>query len=168
MRRPAAHRELRGLGASVEGPVCADELKLASMPVPRREVEFVKKKDRYDPGVTPEQIRRAEELLDGLSFGTFIERRDLGDTFRSARLIPLDHSPPLEVALTRLQGEDLKDRAVLYSEPLTNMHVQLVFDRAGERVELIGWLEASHPGRRESDAGNRNPTHVARFYEHSE
>ncbi len=126
----------------------------------------MRKDDRYDPGITREQVRRAEELLDGLSFGTFIERRDLGDTFRSALLIPLDRSPPLEVAITRLQGEDLKDRAVVYSAPLPNMHVQLVFDRAGERVELIGRLEASHPGRRESDAGNA--THVARFYENAE
>lgn len=127
-----------------------------------------KKDDRYDPGITPEQIRRAEQMLGDLSYGTFIERRDLGDAFRSGLLIPLDGSSPIEVGVSRLQSEELRDRAVIYSAPLANMHAQLVFDRAGERVKLIGRLEASHPGRREGDAGNGEPTHVARFYENAE
>lgn len=126
-----------------------------------------KKDDRYDPGITAEQIRRAEEMLGDLSYGTFIERRDLGNTFRSGLLIPLDGSSPLEVAVSRLQSEELRDRAVLYSEPLETMHAQLVFNRAGERVKLMGRLEASHPGRRDGDGGNGDPTHVARFYENA-
>ena len=123
-------------------------------------------KDIFDPGVTDEQRQRAEKMLGGLSFGTFVEQRELDGEFRPGLLIPLDGSEPVHVAVSPVVEEELQERVVLCEQALRAMQkVQLVVKRAGQQFKMVGSLSNSSPGRRAEDRQAEPPVQVARFYE---
>lgn len=123
-------------------------------------------KDLFDPGVTEEQRQRAETMLGGLSFGTFVEQRELDGEFRPGLLIPLDGSEPIQVAVSPVVEEELQERVVLCERSLGAMRkVQLIVKRAGQQYKLVGSLSNSSPGRRAEDRSAEPPVQVARFYE---
>ena len=122
--------------------------------------------DIFEPGVTDEQREAAEKMLGGLSFGTFVEQRSLEGEFRAGLLIPLDGAGPIEVAVSPEIDEDIKERVVLCRQVLQAMpKVQLVLERAGRKLKIVGRLSNSVPGRRAEDRQHNPPIQVARFYE---
>ena len=48
-----------------------------------------KERDAYNPGISEEQIRKAEEMLGGLNVPLSVERRAYNDDFRSGVLIQI-------------------------------------------------------------------------------
>lgn len=125
-----------------------------------------KEHDIYDPGVTDEQRKSADKFLGNVSFGTFVEQRELDGEFRPGVLIALDGSEPIEVAVSPVIEEDLQERVVLCEQRLHAMpKVQLVVKRAGQQFKLVGKLSSSSPGRRAEDKKAQPPVQVARFYE---
>lgn len=125
-----------------------------------------KEHDIYDPGVTDEQRESAEKFLGNVSFGHFVEQRELDGEFRPGLLIPLDGSDPIEVAVSPVVDDEVQERVVLCEQHLSAMpKVQLVVKRAGQQFKMVGNLTNSSPGRRAEDRKAEPPVQVARFYE---
>ncbi|NKI33883.1 hypothetical protein HFP89_01730 [Wenzhouxiangella sp. XN79A] len=124
--------------------------------------------DIFNPGVSDDQRQRAEEMLGGLSFGMFVEQRSLDNEYRAGVLIGLDGSDPVEVAVSPMIDETLREHVVLCDRPLhAQQKAQIITRRAGRETRLMGSLSASRPGRREEDRKADPPIHVARFYDNA-
>ena len=124
--------------------------------------------DIFNPGVSEEQRKRAEQLLGGGGFGMFIEQRAMDTEFRPGVLIGLDGSDPIEVAVSPMVDETLREHVVLCDRPLhAKQKAQIITRRAGRETKLMGSLTASRPGRRKEDREADPPVHVARFYDNA-
>jgi hypothetical protein len=123
-------------------------------------------RDKFNPGVTEEQIRKAEEMLGGKDLPTFVEKRDLSADYHTGLLQPLGSRGrvyEVKVAVSPIDGEG---RHVLLSrEPLPAMpRAEIAVRRLNQARTLVGRVEESHDGRREEDKLNGDRLQVAFFH----
>lgn len=124
--------------------------------------------DIFNPGISDDQRKRAEQLLRGRSFSMFVEQRALDNDFRRGVLIGLDGSEPIEIAVSPMLDEQLREHVILSEQPLhAREKVQIITTRAGRETRLMGALTTSRPGHREEDRKADPPIHVARFFDNA-
>jgi hypothetical protein len=122
--------------------------------------------DKFHPGVTEEQIRKAEEILGGKDLPTFVEKRNLSADYHTGLLQPLGGRGrvyEVKVSVSPIDGED---RHVLLShEPLPAMpRAEIAVRRLNQARTLIGRVEESHDGQRDEDRLNSDRLQVAFFH----
>lgn len=130
----------------------------------------MKEDDIFHPGVTDEQVKRAEELLGGLSLDVFIEKRNSPKKYQSGRLVmPGQAATTIKVLVSNVLQDRPGDRALLAMEVIPNVeYAELVIEGAGQKIRLKGRVEASHPGQRKDDQVRERPLNVALFHEQTE
>ncbi|MDX1625021.1 MAG: hypothetical protein R3323_00795 [Wenzhouxiangellaceae bacterium] len=118
-------------------------------------------KDIYEPGISDDQVRRAEEMLGGLDVPLSIERRNQSEDFREAELIPGDRMAdpiPALVSESEINGV----RVVLTRDPVPAMsRAEIVMDRRGTQVSYKGRLTESRAGKRAEDRMQYPPLQVS-------
>ncbi|GAB4168805.1 MAG: hypothetical protein Kow0020_02250 [Wenzhouxiangellaceae bacterium] len=123
-------------------------------------------RDEYDPGVSPEQRQKAEQVLKelGSRLTAFFEKRNLGEDYRHAELSGAPLTSPVAVLVSRHNAFD-GDHIVLTETELPEIPIATIrYKGPGGEVRLYGRLTASHPGQRADDVredGKR--ISVARF-----
>lgn len=126
-----------------------------------------KSRDVYNPGISEAQIRRAEELLDGWSVGSFVEKRNLKEDFRAGSLRSLDGNPTdgFDVLISR-NSLPREERYVIMSRmPLPPMpRSEITIRKFGQLHSMSGIFEPSHPGRRAEDRQGTTRLMVSFFY----
>jgi len=125
-----------------------------------------KQRDAYNPGVSREQIERAEKMLGGLDMPLFMEKRNLGQDLRPGVLHDMTGTGLRADVRISPGAIDEDGRYVILSrEPLPKMRsAEVSIEHLGRVKVLSGWLEASRPGRRDEDRLNGDVLKVAFFY----
>lgn len=125
----------------------------------------MKEDDIFHPGVSEEQIRRAEEMLGGLSLEMFVEKRSPSGKYRPGILtVSGQGSTVIKVLVSAAFEERPTDRALLAKEAIPKIeNADLVIDERGQKTRLKGHVEASHPGQRKDD----QELNVTLFHEHA-
>jgi hypothetical protein len=120
--------------------------------------------DKFNPGVTEEQIRQAEKMLGGLNVPTYIEKRDLSNDFRAGILHApnLDQGVEILISLSPVEGETR--HVILSRDPLPAIErARISTRRLGEIRTRSGRVEEGHQGRRNEDKVN-GYLHVSFFH----
>ncbi|MEM1081447.1 MAG: hypothetical protein AAGH65_07680 [Pseudomonadota bacterium] len=124
----------------------------------------MKDDDVFRPGVTDDQVRRAEEMLGSLGMDLFVEKRGASQHFRAGQLA--DTSTPnqrIEVMVSDPFGEP-KQRALLSHEEVPTMQfAKLNFEQAARTVTLLGRVQSSRRGRRSGDQDHDEPVFISIF-----
>lgn len=124
-----------------------------------------KRGDAFNPGVTREQIEKAEKLLSGLDLPMFVERRNLGQELRPAILHEREGSIRVEARVSIDPVDDDGRHLVLSRDPLPAMRAVEISIESGGRVKVLsGSLDASRPGRRSDDQLNNDVLKLAFFH----
>lgn len=129
--------------------------------------DYRKSRDVFNPGVSEEQIRRAEELLGGWSVGSFVEKRGLGEDYRAGSLRPLDGVPAdgFDVLMSRNVVVGEERYVVLSRIPLPAMpRCEITVRKFGQLHSIAGIFEPSHPGRRAEDRQGDTRLMISFFY----
>lgn len=130
------------------------------------DAEEDRRRDVFSPGVSAEQRQRAEEMLGGHSLSLFVEQRVLDQQFRPGVLLVPEHGDPIEVMVSPLNDEELREYILLSRQPLhASAKAEVVTKQTLRRTKLLGPLSPSRPGRRQEDQEANPPIHVARFYD---
>lgn len=120
--------------------------------------------DKFNPGVTEEQIRQAEQMLGGLNVPTFIEKRDLTNDFRAGILRAPGRDEGVEVMISTSPIEGEQRHVLLSRDALPSMEVaEVSVRRLGQIRTRNGRVEAGHQGRRAEDKVD-GYLHVSFFY----
>lgn len=122
-------------------------------------------RDRFAAGPTREQIEKADEFLKGRDLPTFLEKRDLAEDYRSARLKHPELKDQINVyfATHPVEGKDF--HVVLSHQDLpAAAGVEIEWPRPGRTETFHGVLEPWHPGQRAEDCKDGPPIMVNRFY----
>lgn len=124
-----------------------------------------KRGDAFNPGVTREQIEKAEQLLSGLDLPMFVERRNLGQELRPGILHERGGPTRVEVKVSIDPIDDDGSHLILSRDPLPAMRGAEVSIESGGRVKVLsGVLDASQPGRRRDDRINDDVMKIAFFH----
>lgn len=129
--------------------------------------DYWKSNDGFNPGISEEQIRRAEELLGNWSVGSFIEKRTLGDDYRAGSLRSLDGGATdgYDVLISRNPVAEERRHVVLSRDLLPAMpRCEITVRRLGKLHSIVGKFEPSHPGRRAEDRQGDTRLMVSFFY----
>lgn len=129
--------------------------------------DYRKSRDVYNPGISETQIRRAEELLNGWSVGSFIEKRLLGEDFRAGSLRSLDGDPTdgFDVLISRNPMPREERYVVLSRAQLPAMaRCEITIRKFGQLHSMSGIFEPSHRGRRAEDRQGNTRLMVSFFY----
>ncbi|MDT8410365.1 MAG: hypothetical protein RQ741_12240 [Wenzhouxiangellaceae bacterium] len=129
--------------------------------------DYRKSRDVFNPAVSDEQIRRAEELLGGWSVGSFVEKRALGEDYRAGSLRSLDGDPTdgSAVLISRNPVAREERYVVLSRVPLPAMpRCEITVRRLGQLHSIAGIFEPSHAGRRAEDCQGDTRLMVSFFY----
>jgi hypothetical protein len=122
--------------------------------------------DAFSPGVSSEQRKRAEEMLGNHSFSLFVEQRVLDQQYRPGILIVADSPEPIEVMVSPLNDEELREYIILSRQSLrASTKAEIVTRQTNRETRLVGPLSPSRPGRRQEDQESNPPIQVARFYD---
>ncbi|MDT8409013.1 MAG: hypothetical protein RQ741_05395 [Wenzhouxiangellaceae bacterium] len=126
-----------------------------------------KRHDIFNPGVNEDQIRRAEELLDGWSVPSFVEKRDLSEDYQAGVLRSLDRDATngFEVMLSRHPVPEHQHHVALGTVEMPAMQLcEITIRRAGQLHVMVGRLEPGYPGRRDEDHRDGKRLMVSFFY----
>ncbi len=122
-------------------------------------------RDRFAAGPTREQIAKADEFLKGRDLPTFLEKRNLAEDYRSARLSHPDLEDQTDVYFATHPVEEQDFHVVLSHQELpAAAGVKIELPRPGRTDTYRGMLEPWHPGQRAEDRKDGPPIMVNRFY----
>ncbi|MCA1779414.1 MAG: hypothetical protein LC637_08545 [Xanthomonadaceae bacterium] len=125
-----------------------------------------RRRDEFNPGVADDQVRRAEELLGESDFAPYLEKRLLNQALQPATLMRMDKmADPIDVTVSERPVDGYRYHVVLSKQPLPGMRqAEVTWQRAGNVRSLTGRVEASRPGRRDSDEVDGSSIMVAFLY----
>lgn len=130
----------------------------------------MKEDDIFHPGVSEEQIRRAEEMLGNLSLEMFVEKRSSSNKFKPGILmLPGYDAAVIKVLVSAAFEERMNERALLSKKVIPKSeYAELVIRQGVQKIRLKGRVEASHPGQRKDDQKHERPLNVTLFYEQAQ
>ncbi|MEM1081446.1 MAG: hypothetical protein AAGH65_07675 [Pseudomonadota bacterium] len=124
---------------------------------------------KFDWGISDDQIKTAERILDDLELDAFVERRNAPDEYFSGTIKLPESDEKITVMVTRAFEDRPFQRAVVSIDPIPKIwFAELSFEREQGTVTMTGRVEASRPGKRDSDRLQKQRLNVSVFHQDRE